>query len=267
MWLAEGDSNRIYLLGSLHLLRAIDHPLPAVMEAAYDDAEKLIMELDMDDLEPAVLAATTRELGVIQDGRTLRDFMGQRLYDEASEAARAIDIPFDMLDKTEPWYAAITVEQLALLRIGFNPLYGVEMHMTAKATRDGKVIDGLETVEEQLAFLDGLSLEAQNDLLMQTLADGKNVEALIDDLIFAWRNGDIDYMEDTMLEDVMQNRELYESIVVNRNRRWADTIEDLLDDADDYLVVVGALHLVGTHGIPALLNERGVRTGQLHESF
>lgn len=267
MWLAEGLTNRIYILGSVHLLRRDDHPLPVVMEAAYDDAEALIMELDMDDLDAVALQTIATRLGVIEDERTLRDLMGNALYERAAKAAEAIDIPFDMLSKTEPWYAAITIEQLALMRVGFNALYGIEMHMAMKATQDGKPIDGLETIEQQLAFLDGLSLDAQNDLLMQTLADSKDIESFMDEMILAWRHGDIEYMENSMLKEMEQYPELFKSIVVDRNRRWAGSIEDLLDDADDYLVVVGALHLIGKEGLPRLLAERGVRIGQLHESF
>lgn len=267
MWLAEGQSNRVYILGSVHLLRREDHPLPKVMEAAYDDAEALIMELDMDDLDAAAMQASSQRLGVIHDDRTLRDFMGDRLYQEAAAAADAMDIPFDMLTKTEPWLAAINVEQFALMRIGFNPLYGVEMHMTMKATQDGKSIEGLETIDEQLAFLDGLSLDAQNDLLMQTLIEGSNIESFMDDLVRAWRIGDVDYMTDTMLNDMAQYPELYKAIVVDRNRRWVGTIEELLDDDDDYLIIVGALHLLGEQGVPALLTKRGIRIGQLNESL
>lgn len=267
MWLAEGETNRLYILGSVHLLRPGDHPLPAAIETAYNDAESLIMELDMDDLDAASLQASTRRMGVIQGGRTLRDLMGNELYEQALDAAMALDIPFDMLSKTEPWYAAITVEQLTLMRIGFNPMLGVEMHMASKAMKDGKPIQGLETIDEQLGFLDGLSIDAQNDLLLQTLADGKNIETFMNDMIEAWRNGDVDYLEQAMLEDMAQYPELYDAIVVNRNERWAKSIENLLDDDDDYLIVVGALHLIGEDGLPALLADRGIRIGQLHESF
>ena len=153
------------------------------------------------------------------------------------------------------------------MRIGFNPLYGIELHMTMQATQDGKEITGFETIEEQLAMLDGLSIEAQIDLLLQTLAESTNIEAFMDDMIRAWRIGDIDYLESNMLDDMAKYPELFDAIVVNRNRRWVTEIEALLDDEDDYLVVVGALHLVGDVGVPALLKKRGIRIGQLHESF
>lgn len=265
LWMAEGTSNTVYLLGSVHLLREEDHPLPSIIDAAYEDAETLFMELDMDDLDPIAMQATINRLGMLEDSQTLRDVMGADLYDDALLAADALDIPLEMLAQTEPWFAAITVEQLALTRIGFNPLYGIEMHMMAKAVRDGKAIEGFESVEQQLGFLDGLSLDAQRELLMQTLAEGANIRDIMDQLIAAWRMGDITYMEENLLADIANYPELYESIVADRNRNWTNTIDKLLGDDDDYLIIVGALHLIGEDGVPQLLESRGYTVNQLRE--
>jgi uncharacterized protein YbaP (TraB family) len=266
MWLAEGENNRVYILGSIHLLREQDHPLPAVIEAAYEDAEALVMELDMDDIDPLALQTQTNQLGLLQDGTTLRQVLGEARYREAETAATALEIPLDMLQHTEPWFAAITVEQLLLLRIGFNPLLGVEMHLATKAGRDGKPITGLENFDEQLRLLDGLSIEAQGELLLQTLDSG-DAEEEMGRLIAAWRRGDTDFLETFMLDGIRENTELYEAIVARRNRAWADDVVALLDDDEDYLLVVGALHLVGDDGLPALLRQRGVATRQMHESL
>ena len=265
LWMAEGTSNHVYLLGSVHLLREEDHPLPRVIDEAYDEAETLYMELDMDDLDPLLMQATINRLGMLEEGTSLRDVMGEELYEEAMAVAVELEIPLEMLERTEPWFAAITVEQLALARIGFNPSYGVEMYLLKKASRDGKTILGFETVEQQLAYLDGLSLDAQLALLMQTLTESAAIREVMDDLILAWRSGDIDFLEQTLLDDVSGYPELYDTIVVNRNRLWVDTIDGLLEQGEDYLVVVGALHLVGEDGVPQLLRQRGVRITQMHE--
>lgn len=265
MWLAEGASNRVYVLGSIHLLRERDHPLPRIIGDAYADADTLYMELDMDDLDPLLTQATINRLGMLEEGTSLRDVMGNELYAEAASLAAAIEIPLEMLERTEPWLAAITVEQLVLARLGFNAAYGVEMHLLEKASRDGKDILGFETVAQQLGYLDGLSLEAQQALLMQTLTESTAIRAIMDDLILAWRSGDIDYLERTLLDDLSGYPELYDAIVADRNRLWVDTIDALLDDGEDYLVVVGALHLVGEDGVPRLLEQRGVRITQMHE--
>jgi len=84
-------------------------------------------------------------------------------------------------------------------------------------------------------------------------------------LIAAWRMGDIAYLEENLLADIANYPELYESIVADRNRNWANTIDKLLGDDEDYLVIVGALHLIGEDGVPQLLESRGYTVNQLRE--
>jgi uncharacterized protein YbaP (TraB family) len=266
MWRADGETNSVYVLGSIHLLRAEDHPLPGIIDVAYADAEVLVMELDMDDLDPASTQAAFSRAGVLRDGRTLRDLMGDERYAAAEETAALLDIPLDMLDSTEPWLAAVTVELMILYRSGFDPRLGIEMTMTERATSDGKPIEGLETVDEQLSFLDGLSLDAQAEMLLQILEQGAELHDSIDAIIDAWRYGDIAVLEQELLESMEGQTELGDALIWNRNRRWADTIVTWLDEDRDYLVVVGTLHLVGDGGVPALLEARGVDIRQLRES-
>lgn len=265
MWQLDGESNRVYLLGSVHLLRADDHPLPSIIDAVYKEAETLIMELDMDDIDPVEAQSLLTQLGLIQDERSLEDLMGSDNYAEAEALAESADIPLAMLTKSEPWLAAITVEQLMLARIGFNPLFGIENHLMEKASVDKKEILGLETLREQLEFLDGMSPESQAALLLQSLKESVDIQKIMDELVDAWRHGDIGFMEDNMLDEMKQYPELYRTIVVERNLSWVGKIEELLDDEDDYLIVVGALHLIGDDGVPSLLAERGREVEQLRQ--
>ena len=265
MWQIEGNNNRIYLLGSVHVLRAQDHPIPTAIDDAYEDAEVLIMEVDMDDIDPIEMAGLVNELGMIGDGGSLQEIMGPTLYGEAVDYATRLEIPLEMLGETEPWLAAITVEQMMLLRIGFNPQYGIEFHLSAMAGKDQKEILGFETAREQLEFLDGLSMPAQRSLLMQTLQESLSIEEDINLLINAWRYGDIDYFEETLLAEMRKFPELYKTLVVDRNRAWVEKIKKLTTEKDDYLVVVGALHLVGEDGVPALLSKQGISADQLNE--
>lgn len=265
LWEVTGQNNSVFLLGSVHLLRPEDYPLPSAIDSAYADAEVLIMEVDMDDIDPVATQASFARYGLSQDGRTLRDLMGDELYEEAVTAADLISIPLEMLSKTEPWYAAMTVEIMMLNRMGFNPALGVEMHMMSKATQDGKRIDGFETIEEQLQFLDSMSLQAQRDMLMATLYESAELENVMDDLIEAWRHGDTEMLATGMLKDLEEHEELNKAIVTDRNARWVERIETLLDDEDDYLIIVGALHLVGPDGVPLQLEKNGYTIRQLRQ--
>lgn len=266
MWQMNGDSNHIYLLGSVHLLRADDHPLPAIIDEVYDEAETLIMEMDVDDVDPVEAQKIVTELGLIKDDRSLSDLMGPSLYAEAEAFAANVNIPLAMLASTEPWLAAVTVEQLMLTRIGFNPKYGIENHLATKAGTDNKEVIGFETVRQQLEFLDNMSLESQRSLLLQSLEESNEIETIMDDLVRAWRYGDLEFLEREMLAEMKAYPELYKTIVVDRNRNWAERIDALLSDEDDYLIVVGALHLIGDEGVPALLTARGHDVVQLHQS-
>jgi uncharacterized protein YbaP (TraB family) len=265
MWKIGGLNNAIYLLGSIHLLRREDYPLPSILDSVYDDVEVLVMEIDMDDLDPIAMQTAFTTHGVLHDDTTLQDLMGNDLYEQAIDAAYEIDIPLDMLSKTEPWYAAMTVEIMMLSRMGFDPALGIEMYMMSKAKNDGKRIDGLETFEEQIQFLDGMTLQAQRDMLMSTLTESAKLDDMMDELIDAWRHGDTAFLATGMLDDMAEHEELSKSLVTDRNARWVTQIEALLDDEDDYLIIVGALHLVGQEGVPRLLERNGHDVLQLSE--
>ena len=266
LWQISGEHNQLYLLGSVHLLREQDYPLAAPIESAYQDADVLLMELDLDDLDPAATQALVNELAHIQDDRTLPEWLGPSVYEQASAKAAQAGVDLAQFANVEPWFAAVAVEQLMLSRIGFDSSLGVEAHMVRKAAADGKEVLGLETMEQQLGFLDNLSITAQRSLLLQTLQEATNIDAVMGTLIGAWRSGDVDTLESETLSELAQFPELHDALVVRRNADWTRQIIALLDDESDYLVVVGALHLVGDDSVLAMLGRRGHAAQQLRDT-
>ena len=265
MWQVDGPKNRVYLLGSIHLLRETDYPIPAAIYAAYREAEVLYMELDMDDADPLADQMLANELGLIPGDGSLREVLGPATYAEAESLATAAKIPLHLLDRAEPWYAAIQVELIMLLRIGFNPLYGIETHLTGMARTDNKEIFGFESVRQQLDFLDNLSADAQREMFMQALADSADIAGMMDTLIDAWHNGDTTFLEENMLSEMQNFPELNKIIITDRNVAWTEKIGELLTHDHDYLIVVGAMHLIGESGVPGLLMKRGFDVRQMQE--
>ena len=265
MWQIDGQQNRIFLLGSIHLLREKDYPIPSAIIDAYKEAETLIMELDMDDMDPVESQMLATELGLIPDGRTLADVLGPETYAEAEKLALAATIPLNLLSGAEPWYAAMNVELMLLMRIGFNPALGIETHLMKMAAVDQKEILGFETIRQQLELLDGLSADAQREMFMQALSEGDAMLEMMDGMIDAWRHGNTAFMEENLLSDMQDYPELNQTIVVDRNIDWTAQIEALMDDDDDYLIIVGTLHLVGDEGVPELLSGRGHTVTQLQQ--
>lgn len=259
LWQVQGKQNSLYLLGSVHMLRAGDFPLPDAIEAAYQDAETLIMELDMDDLNPLLVQGLFFTHGTLPSDQTLASVLGAENYARARTAAARLDLDLDMLSRVKPWRAALTVVQLQLTRLGFDPALGLESHFTRRAGQDDKPIEGLETVAFQVQLFDAMSIDRQVQLLMKSLDDAATVEEDIDELVSAWRAGRVarlEQMQDEAFEDFPR---LYETLIRERNEAWVDALRELLDDEQDYLVVVGALHLVGEDGVPAALRREGYK--------
>ncbi len=258
LWQLKGRNNSVYLLGSVHALRDDAQPLPAPVLRAYRDAEILYMEIDLDDLDPTEVQQFTLTNGVLPPDQTLAALMGAERYGRAKSEAQKIGLDLDQLGQLEPWVVAISAVQAQVVRLGLDPEAGVEQRLVRDAVRDQKEVRGLETVADQFRVFDRLSLDRQQDFLLMSLEEAGDLPAELEELISAWSRGDVERLAALMSEGFEQFPDLYQPLVVTRNRNWTQQIIGLLDDDSDYLVVVGVLHLVGEDSVIELLRARGI---------
>lgn len=259
LWTVEGRHNTVYLLGSVHLLRAADAALPQAAEAAYADAEQIVMEVDLDDpsvADPVAMLGAMQHSALLPAGQSLRSVLGPD-YAAISKQAGEAGLDLAALDGFAPWFVATMLLQLELAERGFRPEFGIEQRIASRAARDGKPIEGLETPGEQFAMLGGLPLPGQKRFLQMTLEETENLDEELDDLLAAWRTGDTEALARLLGEAYADFPELYRPLTEDRNRAWVEELEGLLDARDDFLVVVGALHLVGPNSVVDLLRRRG----------
>jgi uncharacterized protein len=261
VWSVHGKHNTVYLLGSVHFLSASEK-LPKAVDAAYADAEKLVMEIDLDDLNPLEMQQATLELGLLPDGQTLETHLGPAAYAKVATHARALGADPALLNRFRPWLAALTLVQLHLMKMGLDASSGVEQRLAARAAADRKPIAGLETIREQLGMLSSLPDAQQREFLLYSVEDAERATKEIDALIAAWRRGDAEGLATLLSEGFEEFPELYRPLTVERNRKWLADLTPLLEERDDYLVVVGALHLVGDDSVLELLREKGYKVTQ-----
>ncbi|MCP4001778.1 MAG: TraB/GumN family protein [Gammaproteobacteria bacterium] len=266
IWELMNTSNRVLLMGSVHFLRASDYPLPEGVNAAYDLADTLVMEINMDALDPALAQTTMMSMGVSQSGQSLRDALGEANYKEASRRAEDLGVPFTMFDQYEPWFAALTITQLRMMQLGFDPAWGIETQFTQQAAGDAKNIEGLETLEEQLGFMDNLDDKTQQQFLLQSLEDAATLQDQVETIVAAWRTGDVNTLEELMLEGFASAPALEDALLIQRNRNWIRSIKNLQNKSDNYLVIVGAMHLVGENSVVAMLEDKGISIRQLTDT-
>jgi hypothetical protein len=163
----------------------------------------------------------------------------------------------------EPWYAALQITQLRLMQLGFDGSFGVETQILMQAIQHGKELGGLETLEAQLDSMDSLPMDAQREFLMVTLEEAAAAGEMLDEIIDAWKSGDTAELEDNLLRDLSANSQLYDQLIVQRNRNWTKSIVSFTEDSRNYLIVVGALHLVGDDSVLKMLNDAGFSTRQI----
>ena len=99
-------------------------------------------------------------------------------------------------------------------------------------------------------------MDEQRQFLAGSLDDDDQQE--LRELTGAWRRGDLAALEADLTQSMTELPELFGKVVTQRNRNWLPRIEQMLaDPTQDYLIVTGALHMVGPQGLVELLRARG----------
>jgi uncharacterized protein YbaP (TraB family) len=258
LWQVTDGARTVWLFGSVHLLPKGGFSVGGALGRALADADRVCMEIDTDSADQTTAASVTLARAVDPGGRDLFELLGGDA-DRVREAGEDAGIPLDALAMFEPWFAGLTVSVMALQARGYDVQHGVEQIIQAEARAAGKSGCGLETLDGQLGMLDGLPAELQAELLLQALDEASEIDTLIEPMLAAWRAGDERGLEKSLAEDFDGYPELAELLIYRRNARWADEVAAMLDGDEDVLLVVGAMHLVGDRGLPALLDERGFR--------
>jgi uncharacterized protein len=258
VWALKGTHNTVYLAGSVHLLKKEDTSLPPSFEQAYASAKTLVMEVDIDDVDSPAAQALVLQKGMFADGSTLRDSIGAARFGRVAAEAQRLGLPIEGLQQFEPWAVALTLTQLEYLQLGFDPDEGVERQLGRRAHADGKQIQGLETLEQQIDILASLSKEDQAAFLEQTVTEMHDADRETQEILAAWRSGNAAKLAALMSRDFQSFPSLYRALVTDRNRRWLPQIERLLKSEQNYLVIVGALHLVGDGGLLQLARAEGL---------
>ena len=263
LWQIETPHNTVYLLGSIHFLDADSYPLPAAMQAAFQDAENLVLEADVGPGTEAEVAALLLSAAQPEAGESLAEVLDVETYGFAAQKVQELGLPMQMFEQFEPWFLAISLTSLELLSLGFTPEYGVDQHFYEQAQANDKPILFLETVEQQFDLFEQLSIEEQRLFTEQTLAELDLFEDAFNDIVSAWGTGDSDLMAEILLEGFEDYPEMQAIFLRDRNQDWAAQILPWLEADEDYLIVVGALHLVGPDNVLELLAAEGYEAEQL----
>lgn len=250
LWhVTDGQGHEGWLFGTIH---SSDRPLEwrtPTVDAALNRAGAVMVEVG-NLADEAEVAATFARLARTQGQPPL----SQRVTEKDRPALAALlkksghgDGDFAGVDT---WAAALT-----LARTGADEgdaRNGVDRAVIAAAGK--RPVVELEGAAAQLGLFDALPEKEQRDLLGAVAVEASVPDR---DLSASWRTGDMTAIEKETRSGLLADPELRAVLFTGRNRSWTAKIAQALRKGQRPFVAVGAAHMAGPEGLPAMLAAEG----------
>ncbi len=260
VWQVSDKDTTIFLFGTIHALpQDIDWYGDRVANA-FNASQELVTEIV--EADPAQLQASVRATAMLPAGKTLRGLLTPAQRAKYDIALTTYGLPVTTLDRFKPWYAAVFLSALPVLRDGYASENGVEQLLNARAKAANRPHKALETPEYQLGLFDSLPPATQMRYLNEVVTDLPTARSQLGEMVEAWKRGDAEELARLMNED-QDEPELMERLVTNRNKTWADWIKTRLDKPGVVFVAVGAGHLAGAGSVQDQLRTKGITTSRV----
>ena len=258
IWVVKGPHATVYLFGTIHALDQ-NHPWhSAKIDAAIQQSQALWLEVpDVDDAASAqpLIFKLGIDMAHPLSSKLTPDQMGK-----LSKAAAGVPGGAGTLEMMKPWLAGMMLSLGPVMQAGYDPNTGVELQLKPEFTKANKPVKGFETMEQQIHYFADMSDKAQLDFLVSELDDADSAVEKFKELVAAWYSGDVTKLDALNNADFRDKYpELFQLLVVKRNQNFVTQIGDLLKGDGVTFVAVGAGHLVGKDGVPAMLEKQGYK--------
>ena len=271
VWRVTNAKAPFYLVGSIHALSKSDYPLPSAYEIALRDSKRFVFEFDPNrhaEFERKFEAAAKYPPGT--DIRSKIDpellaWLRKNILSVKAEprhGKRAPVAAFDSEFRYKPWWIAQHLAAPASYSKS-SASHGLDNYFVDHAKMVGKEIGGLESVDEHVAVLGGLSDRDSEFMLRDAITQPTDGQKEFSRMYKAWRRGDTGalWAGDARLRN--QAPGIAARLVEDRNVKWVPRIEAELKTGKATAIVAGALHFSGPRGVIALLQKRGYQIEQL----
>lgn len=259
IWRVKGAHGTVYLFGTIHVMKPEIEWETGKVKDAFAESDTLYLEVpNLDDQAAELPLAAQFGLDM---AHPLSTKIAKSDVDLLDAAAKSMGLPGEaMLEPMQPWLVTMTVAVLPMMKAGYDPASGVDVTLLGQARKAGKKIEGFETMEQQLHFVADEPEAEQVEMLHEELAGMDKNAAEMGEMVAAWEKGDVAKIA------AIENGELktkhpdeYKTLVVDRNAKWAATLDGLLKDSGtgSVFVAVGAAHLAGDDSVVELLKKDG----------
>ncbi len=256
LWKVADADTTIYLFGTVHALPKDVDWFRGPLAAALSSAQVLVTEIPPDVMKQPEVQQAFIAKAMLPESQNLRDQLTAEQRAKLEGALAKLGLPAAAFDKVEPWFAALTLATLPMLKAGYTMEAGVELALEGKTASTVKR-DALETVDEQLKLFDEMPVDAQKAYLVSVAEELDTVVPSMNAMVAAWAKGDADGLAKLMNEQ-LDDPVLADRLLYARNRNWAEWVEARLADPGTVFVAVGAGHLAGEKSVQDYLGKEGL---------
>lgn len=248
-----------YLFGTYHTNDPRITTLPCPVKDVFDRATSYTMEV----ITNGAGIVSMAEAMFFNDGKTLKDVLGEPLYQETLRAVGASESgTTGGINNMKPWAVMMT---LSAPRAG-RGLF-LDMALQYDATQRSKPTYGLETMQEQIAVFNGMSLDDQVVLLRDAVQKHQLTQGAMEELTRAYLKRDLGALlalnEKLKPNDARIYADMMDRLLVRRNAIMAERMRVRLKEGNAF-VAVGALHLPGETGLLRLLSAAGYHVTRVY---
>ena len=260
LWKISDDDTTIYLFGTIHVLPDGINWFEGKVAQAFAASESLVTEIVGGD--PAEMQGLVVNMAMLPASKSLRSQLtGEKLA--AYEAALArYGIPPELFDRFEPWYAAIALSTVPLMQAGFDAEHGVENLLEDKAQQRSLAHIGLETSAYQLGLFDGLPMAVQERYLGEVIEQLPTLKTDINAMVEAWKGGNAAELA-RLMNAAESDPVLVKTLLIDRNKAWAQWLQQRMDKPGTVFVAVGAGHLAGPGSVQDQLSALKIHSCRL----
>lgn len=260
LFVARDADSTLYIYGTIHLRKSgASWGSPAV-DAAIASADEIWTEMEISPESDARTQQLAMQAGLAPAGRPLSSWLSTEENRRLQATAQRLGLQEQALESMQPWLASLTLSVLPMMRAGYDPNAGVDRSVDAFGDTHGKTMRHFETPDEQIGFFANMSSDLQRQMLLEAIDEAERGVAGLDELSAGWEVGDLRAIERLAVDEFKSEYPaVYEAMLVNRNRAWAEVLGREMEGGGVDFVAVGVAHLVGDEGLIELLRARGMR--------
>jgi uncharacterized protein YbaP (TraB family) len=260
LWVAHKGTATVYLFGTIHVLPAGTQWMNRPVLTALGASQEIWTEADISSL-PASISAI-RHYGLHADHPT-EELLPPKYRARYEQQVARSGMPAALFAQAQPWLVEILLSAVAMQQSGTLGL-GVEASLMRYAADHHLATPTFETLDTQFAMLSDMPLDAQLASLEEQIDEFDLASQQFAELLAAWRAGDDATLDRLTNQDMRKHNEIvWTELILRRNELFAQKIEERLDGAGTFFVAVGAAHLCGDTGVPALLRAHGLKVDRV----